>query len=101
VAKGLAPGWSNSLGGISPTYGAEKVAELFTDPWRFGRRSPDQPIDPDHTGLCKVLEPVERIRLRHLDQSIPIPEDFEDCNFGWSESLVATPRARRTTHQMN
>jgi len=61
MAKGLAPGWSNSLGIISSTDGAEKMAKLFTDPWGFGRRSPDQPIDTDHPGLSKVLDPVDGI----------------------------------------
>jgi hypothetical protein len=77
------------------------MAKLFTDPWGFGCRSPNKPIDTDHPGLSKVFDPVDSIRLRDLDQSIPIPEHFKNSHFRWSESLVATPRARRTTHQMN
>jgi hypothetical protein len=101
VANGLAPGRPNSLGVISSTDGAEKVAKLFTDPWGLGRRSSDQPIDTDRTSLGKVLEPIESVRRWDLDQSIPIPEHLEDGHFRWSKSLVAPPRARSTTHHVD
>jgi hypothetical protein len=101
MAKGLAPGWPNCLGVIGSTDCAEKMAKLFTDPRGFGHRSPNESIDTDRPGLSKFLEPVDGICLRDLDQSIPIPEHFKNSHLGWSESLVATPCARRTTHQMN
>jgi hypothetical protein len=101
MPKVLAPSWSNGLGIIGSTDCAEKVAKLFTDPWGFGRRSPNKPIDSDRPSFGKTFDPVDGIRLRDLDQSIPIPEYFKHSHFRWSESLVATPRARRAAHQMN
>jgi hypothetical protein len=84
MAKVLAPGWSNCLGVIGSTDSAEKIAKLFTNPWGFGHRSPNESIDTDRPGLSKVLEPVDGIRLWDLDQSIPIPEHFKNSHFGWS-----------------
>ena len=67
-------GLAERFGVFGSTDGAEKLVGLFTDPWRFGRRSPNGSIDTDHPSLSTVLEAVDGIRLRDLVRSVRVIE---------------------------
>ena len=68
-------GLAERFGVFGSTDGAEKLVGLFTDPWRFGRRSPNGSIDTDHPSLSTVLEAVDGIRLRDLVRSVRVIEN--------------------------